>query len=137
MERGVSTVLVVAAALVRDDATVLMQRRPAGKQHGGLWEFPGGKLEPGEGAAAALARELAEELAITVDPGDCVPLGFAADNRLVLLLYGCRRWRGEPSASDGAAIAWIAPDRFADIAMPPLDVPLARHAAAYALAPRG
>jgi 8-oxo-dGTP pyrophosphatase MutT (NUDIX family) len=72
--------LVVAGALVRGEgaeARLLLQQRPLGKHHGGLWEFPGGKVEPGETPAEALARELAEELGIAVDPADCVPLTFA------------------------------------------------------------
>ncbi|EGD58585.1 mutator mutT protein, hypothetical [Novosphingobium nitrogenifigens DSM 19370] len=139
--------MVVAVALVDHAGRVLMQRRPADREHGGLWEFPGGKLEPGEGPLAALVREVDEELSIEVSPGDCVPLGFAANDApgivavagaprrdVVLLLYGCARWRGEPRAEEGAELGWIAPDVCESLEMPPLDVPLARLAFEYAQA---
>ena len=79
--------LVVALCLEDADGQLLLARRPAGKHHGGLWEFPGGKVEPGETPRAALAREVAEELAIRIDPAALVPLTFAADDGLVLLLF--------------------------------------------------
>ncbi|WP_420382951.1 (deoxy)nucleoside triphosphate pyrophosphohydrolase [Novosphingobium sp.] len=121
--------LVVAAALIDRRDHVLLQQRPAGKHHGGLWEFPGGKVEPGEGPLAALARELREELGIDVAPGDCTPLGFAAseDGRaVVLLLYACRVWAGDAASREGGAVVWCAPDRLLDRPMPPLDIPLAQ-----------
>ncbi|KUR77900.1 (deoxy)nucleoside triphosphate pyrophosphohydrolase [Novosphingobium sp. Fuku2-ISO-50] len=129
--------LVVAAALIDSCGRVLMQQRPADREHGGLWEFPGGKLEPGEGPVAALVRELREELAIEVAPTAFVPLGFAAheggpDRRcVVLLLYGCREWAGEPISQEDATIAWCAPGRLFALAMPPLDIPLAQLAADF------
>jgi 8-oxo-dGTP diphosphatase len=119
-----SPLVVVAAALTQPDGRVLMQQRPVGKAHAGLWEFPGGKVEPGEAPAAALARELAEELGIVVDAADAVPLAFAADVRIVLLLYRVTRWTGEPRAIEGDALVWDVPERLAQLAMPPLDVPL-------------
>lgn len=125
-------VLVVAAALIDENRRVLLQRRPLHRQHGGLWEFPGGKVEAGEGARGALVRELAEELGLHVVQGDLFEIGFAAADPgdhgagLVLLLFGCRRWRGIPVAEPGAALAWPAAAELADFAMPPLDVPLAR-----------
>ncbi|WP_353226915.1 (deoxy)nucleoside triphosphate pyrophosphohydrolase [Novosphingobium sp.] len=137
-----SALLVVAAALVDATGRVLMQQRPAERDHGGLWEFPGGKLEPGEGPVAALVRELAEELAITVAPADCVALGFAANEGgpgtrpVVLLLYGCRTWRGDPVSDEGAALAWCRPARLPALAMPPLDVPLVGPAVRFAKAQR-
>jgi len=133
--------LVVAAALVDGAGRVLMQQRPAKREHGGLWEFPGGKLEPGEGPAGALVRELREELAIDVVPEACVPLGFAANEggkgarAVVLLLYGCRTWQGEPVSQEGAQIAWCAPDALGTLAMPPLDIPLAWLVASFLEAP--
>jgi len=120
---------VVAVALLRGDGRILMQRRPEGKQHGGLWEFPGGKIDPGEGAADAARREMEEELGVALDADALMPVSFAehADGRRVLLmLYAAREWRGAPAALEGQHFEWIAPDALMDLAMPPLDVPLAR-----------
>lgn len=119
---------VVAAALVDGAGRVLVQRRPPGKSLAGLWEFPGGKLEPGEAPAEALARELQEELAIEVDPAACAPLAFAdaplGRRRLILMLYRVREWRGDPRAMEGGALAWRAPAALDELPMPPADRPL-------------
>lgn len=133
MEIFSTFVPVVAAALIDDQGRVLMQRRRHGSAHGGLWEFPGGKIEPGESPESALLREIDEELAIALDPQSLAPLTFASDPALpsapraphVILLYTCRRWHGEPEARAGEEIAWFAPEALADLAMPPLDYPLA------------
>ncbi|MDR6789625.1 8-oxo-dGTP diphosphatase [Sphingomonas sp. BE138] len=125
--------LVVAAALIDDHGKCLMQQRPAGKHHGGLWEFPGGKVEPGEHPAAALVRELAEELAITVARDALVPLGFATDMPVTMLLYRCRRWTGTPRALAAQALRWDLPAALAALPMPPVDVPLLAALAAPAL----
>ena len=118
---------VVAAALVDPTGRVLVQRRPPGKQLAGLWEFPGGKVEPGERPETALVRELAEELGIVVAPGDLMPLTFASeplgDRHLLLLLYLCREWSGEPRPLDATAIAWHVPAGLGGLAMPPADLP--------------
>jgi len=130
--------VVVAAALVNGQGRVLMQQRPAGRDHAGLWEFPGGKVEAGEAASAALVRELAEELAITLDPAQCEPLGFAASppghgpRPIVLLLYGCRNWQGDLRSLEGATLGWFAADALARLPMPPLDVPLIAPARRFA-----
>ncbi|MGC2126303.1 MAG: (deoxy)nucleoside triphosphate pyrophosphohydrolase, partial [Methylovirgula sp.] len=91
-------VLVVAAALIDADDRVLIARRPEGKPLAGLWEFPGGKLDPGERPETALIRELAEELGIEVEEACLAPLTFAShtyeDFHLLMPLYVCRRWRG-------------------------------------------
>jgi 8-oxo-dGTP diphosphatase len=121
------SLFVVAVALVDRAGRVLVQQRPAGKQLAGLWEFPGGKVEPGETPEAALVRELSEELGITVAPDALRPLTFAseplADRHLLLLLYLCREWVGEPQALDAVALAWHAPSALRGLAMPPADLP--------------
>ena len=121
--------VVSAVALIDRRRRVLLQKRAAGAEHGGLWEFPGGKLEPGETAAAAAVRELAEELAVLIAPESLVPLSFASGLQrsgrpIVLLLYACRRWQGEPICRHAQAIAWFAADALESLEMPPLDVPL-------------
>ena len=118
---------VVAVALVDAAGRVLVQERPTGKQMAGLWEFPGGKVEPGETPEDALVRELAEELGITVAADALRPLTFAseplADRHLLLLLYLCRAWDGEPRPLDAVALAWHAPSALRGLAMPPADLP--------------
>lgn len=124
---------VVAVALIAPDGRVLMQQRKAAAMFGGLWEFPGGKVEAGESPESALLREIDEELGIALDPAALRPLMFASDPVLppaprqphVILLYTCRRWQGEPRCLDADALAWVAPDALMALAMPPLDVPLA------------
>jgi 8-oxo-dGTP diphosphatase len=108
---------------------VLLQQRPFGKAHGGLWEFPGGKLEPGESPEQATVREIAEELGIVIAPADLVPAGFASaiqpsGRAIGLLLYLCRSWHGTPECRDAEAIGWYRPDALETLAMPPLDVAL-------------
>lgn len=127
----------VAVALVARDGTVLMQQRGFDAAHGGLWEFPGGKLEPGETPEQAAVRELHEELGIVLAIPDLDPVGFAsghtaprgeggATRPLIILLYACRAWEGAPVALEAADLAWLAPGAIAGLAMPPLDYPLAR-----------
>lgn len=120
----VAPLIVVAAALIDASGRVLMQQRAAGKAHAGLWEFPGGKVEPGETAVAALARELHEELGIMVDEGDFQPIDFAVDRHVILLLFRCRRWRGKATALAADALHWSDPATLATLPMPPLDVAL-------------
>lgn len=119
---------VVAVALVDGEGRVLVQQRPEGKTMAGLWEFPGGKLEAGETPEAALVRELAEELAIDVEAACLAPAAFAShplDGRhLLLLLYVCRKWRGQPRAVEGGALKWVRPVALHGLAMPPADRPL-------------
>ena len=119
--------LVVAAALIDASGRVLVQRRPPGKALAGLWEFPGGKVEPGETPEAALVRELEEELGIVVAGAALQPLTFAsaplAERHLLLLLYLCRDWTGEPRALDATALAWHVPSGLRALAMPPADLP--------------
>lgn len=123
---------VVAGALARGDGRLLMHLRPEGKHHAGLWEFPGGKVETGEMPAAALVRELAEELGIVIEAVDLVPCGFAEAGgqgrggpALVLLLYRLTRWQGEPRALEGGGVGWFTPEEIAALPKPPLDAELA------------
>jgi 8-oxo-dGTP diphosphatase len=122
------TLTVVAAALVDGAGHVLLQRRAEGRAMAGLWEFPGGKVEPDERPEAALVRELREELGIEVAEADLAPAAFAsADNggrHMLLLLFLCRSWRGSPQALDAAALQWLRPGEMARVPMPPADVPL-------------
>jgi 8-oxo-dGTP diphosphatase len=126
---------VVAAALVDEDGRVLLQQRPAGKALAGLWEFPGGKLEPGETPEAALIRELQEELAIIVAPEGLEPAGFATEplpgRHLLLLLYVVRSWSGTLVALEADGLTWCRPADMHVWPMPPADAPLVRQLAAY------
>ncbi len=121
--------LVAACALIDSDGRVLLARRPEGKALAGLWEFPGGKIEPGESPEAALIRELREELA--VEPcAECLePFAFASEpqetRHLLLTLFACRRWDGFVTPLEGQELAWSRTDRLQDFAMPPADVMLA------------
>lgn len=119
---------VVAVALVDGDGRVLVQQRPAGKPMAGLWEFPGGKLEPGETPEAALIRELDEELGIAVASACLAPAAFASQplgaRHLLLLLYVCRKWQGRPQARHATALKWVRPVELHALDMPPADAPL-------------
>ena len=118
---------VVAVALIDEVGRALLQQRRADRQHGGLWEFPGGKVEARETAIAALIREIEEELGITLEQRDLAWLARAEDAAagLVINLYTCRRWTGEPQCLDAAAIGWFTPGDMLALPMPPLDLPLA------------
>ncbi len=123
--------LVAAVALIDPDGRVLISKRPEGKQLGGLWEFPGGKVEAGERPEAALIRELKEELTIDVAESCLAPLTFAShayeDFHLLMPLYVCRRWKGRVMGAEGQELAWVKPLRLKDYKMPPADVPLIPH----------
>ncbi|HYF23822.1 MAG TPA: (deoxy)nucleoside triphosphate pyrophosphohydrolase [Caulobacteraceae bacterium] len=122
------TVLVAAAALVDVDGRVLIARRPEGKSLPGLWEFPGGKVEPGETPEAALIRELDEELGIQVKEACLAPFVFSSFSyesfHLLMPLWLCRRWEGVVTARHHAALAWVKPNKLSDYPMPPADGPL-------------
>jgi 8-oxo-dGTP diphosphatase len=122
------TVLVAACALVDTDGRVLIAQRPAGKQLAGLWEFPGGKVEPGETPEACLIRELDEELGIAVTHACLAPFVFASHTyetfHLLMPLYLCRRWEGFVTAREHEALAWVRPEKMDDYPMPPADKPL-------------
>jgi len=125
---GLPLILVVAAALVDADGRVLLARRPAGKALAGLWEFPGGKIEPGEAPEAALVRELREELGIDTSTSCLAPFTFASHSypefHLLMTLFVCRVWRGPVTAHEHEALAWVRPERMGDYPMPPADLPL-------------
>lgn len=124
----VSTLLVAAVALVDVDHRVLLAERPEGKNLAGLWEFPGGKVDPGETPEAALVRELDEELGIDITESCLAPFTFAShvydDFHLLMPLYLCRVWRGTPEGREGQKLAWVRPNRLMDYPMPPADIPL-------------
>ncbi len=123
--------LVVACTLVDRDGRVLLARRPEGKELGGLWEFPGGKVHRGESPEEALIRELAEELGITVNAACLAPLTFASHSyesfHLLMPLYICRRWQGFVEAREGQILKWVKPQSLRDYSMPPADEPLIAH----------
>jgi 8-oxo-dGTP diphosphatase len=123
--------LVVACALIDADNRVLVTQRPEGKALAGLWEFPGGKLEPGERPEPALIRELHEELGVTTKEACLAPLTFAShayeEFHLLMPLYVCRRWEGQPMAREGQGLKWLRPGKLRELAMPPADEPLIPH----------
>jgi len=120
--------LVAACALIDRDGRVLLARRPEGKTMAGLWEFPGGKMDPGETPEVALIRELKEELGIDVTAACLAPFAFASHAyerfHLLMPLFLCRRWRGIPRPREGQTLSWVRPDRLAEYQMPPADRPL-------------
>ncbi len=119
---------VVAIALVDRDGRILVQQRPQGKALAGLWEFPGGKMEPGESPEAALVREIEEELGIVISEACLAPASFSSvaldDRHLLLLLFVCRKWQGEPKAIEAAALRWLRPVEMHALPMAPADRPL-------------
>ena len=120
--------LVTACALVDADGRVLLTQRPEGKSLAGLWEFPGGKVDPGETPEESLIRELHEELGITVKPACLAPLTFASHTyetfHLLMPLFICRRYEGIPRPMEGQVLKWVKPKDMRDYPMPPADIPL-------------
>ncbi len=120
--------LVSAVALIDADGRILLAQRPPGKSLAGLWEFPGGKVDPGETPEAALIRELREELGIETKASCLAPLTFAShsyeDFHLLMPLFACRRWEGVPTPQEGQTLAWVRADKLRDYPMPPADLPL-------------
>lgn len=121
-------VLAVACALIDADNRVLIAQRPPGKSLAGLWEFPGGKIEPGEMPEAALIRELQEEIGIVVRQDCLAPLTFVShaydDFHLLMPLYICRRWEGTMAGREGQDLKWVRANRLRDYPMPAADIPL-------------
>ncbi len=130
MSKNVShpILLVTACALVDADGRVLLTQRPEGKSLAGLWEFPGGKVDPGETPEESLIRELHEELGITVKPDCLAPLTFASHTyetfHLLMPLFICRRYEGIPRGVEGQVLKWVKPKDMRDYPMPPADIPL-------------
>jgi len=122
------TLFVVAAALIDADGRILLQQRAPGRALAGLWEFPGGKIEPGETPEAALIRELKEELGVATDASCLAPACFASapvgEAHMILLLYVCRKWEGDPRPLDASALKWVRPAQMFALDMPPADKPL-------------
>ncbi|MBZ9603889.1 (deoxy)nucleoside triphosphate pyrophosphohydrolase [Phyllobacterium chamaecytisi] len=120
--------LVTACALVDADGRVLLTQRPEGKSLAGLWEFPGGKVDPGETPEESLIRELHEELGIVIKPACLAPLTFASHTyetfHLLMPLFICRRYEGIPRGMEGQVLKWVRPKDMRDYPMPPADIPL-------------
>ena len=131
---GTDMLLVSAVALIDRDGRVLLSQRPEDKPMGGLWEFPGGKIEPGETPETALIRELDEELGINTAAACLAPLSFASYSygaikkrqafHLLMLLFVCRRWEGWPRPIEGGKLKWVQPQKLRDYPMPDADIPL-------------
>ncbi|HXG79835.1 MAG TPA: 8-oxo-dGTP diphosphatase MutT [Methyloceanibacter sp.] len=123
-----SMVIVAACVLVDESGAILIAKRPRGRPLAGLWEFPGGKIEPGEVPEDALIRELNEELGIDVAREDLAPLTFVShaysNFHLLMPVYLCRRWRGTIVAHEGQEVRWVRPDTLDRYDMPPADEPL-------------
>ena len=121
-------VLVSAMALIDADGRVLLAQRPEGKAMAGMWEFPGGKLEPNETPEAAIHRELKEELGITLCANCFVPVTFVSHRydtfHMLMFLYAARRWEGIPAPMEGQKLTWKLPREMLQLPMPPADVPL-------------
>ncbi len=127
MERNPTLLTVVAAAICDRPGRLLLQQRRAGKRHAGLWEFPGGKVEPGEDPPLALVREIAEELALTLDPAGMRLVGSAEEAAraghpgVALQLYACSLWRGVPAGLEGQLFGWYAPGEAKLLPLAPMD----------------
>jgi len=129
---GLTRSLTVVAAVIRDaDGRVLLTRRPDDRHMGGLWEFPGGKVDDGEAPADALVRELREELGVAA--GIERPITFAVHEeqglRILLLFYAAHVLDGEPKGKEGQAVAWVPVTELASYPTPPADADLMRRLA--------
>ena len=117
--------IVVSIALINNENEILLSKRPEKKHLSGFWEFPGGKVEEGETPEKALIREVKEELNIDINNKCIAPLSFSEFNynnfQLLLLLYICRRWDGEPMSMENNRLEWVKPNMLRDYKMPPAD----------------
>lgn len=122
------TVLVSAVALYDADGRILLTQRPQGKKMAGMWEFPGGKMEPGETPEAALVREMREEIGVEICERCITPVTFVShayeEFHLLMFLYACRKWEGIPQGLEGQKLTWKFPRDMAALPMPPADLPL-------------
>ena len=123
--------IVVSIALVNGFDKILLAKRPSHKHLAGFWEFPGGKVETGESPESALIREIKEEINIDINNKCIAPLSFSEfdykEFQLLLLLYVCRRWEGEPKSMENNELKWVKPNMLRKYKMPPADDSLIHH----------
>ncbi len=126
--QGIPTYVSVVAAAIRDPSgRILLQQALPGKRHEGLWELPGGKVDPGETPRAALAREIGEELGLDLAQDAMKPAGFAEDPggegapALVLFLYSCGSWTGDPAGLEDQEWGWFTRDEALAMPLAPMD----------------
>jgi 8-oxo-dGTP diphosphatase len=128
MEGKLPLLLVAACALIDADGRVLLAQRPEGKSLAGFWEFPGGKVEPGETPEETVIRELSEEVGIITERACLAPLTFASHSyetfHLLMPLFVCRRFTGSAVPREGQTLKWVRPRQMRDYPMPPADAPL-------------
>jgi 8-oxo-dGTP diphosphatase len=126
--------ILVAAAVLEREGKILAARRKKGAHLEGRWEFPGGKLEPGESPQECLVRELQEEAGILVEPREILEVVFHrySEKSVLLLFYRCELASGEPEALDCEEILWVPRAELASLDWAPADVPFVRRLAGIA-----